>query len=30
MESQDFLIDEKDFLEGPEWTKLNPTLAIYI
>jgi phospholipase D1/2 len=28
--SQDFLIDEKDFAEGPEWTKLNPTLPIYI
>ncbi|KAF8490138.1 phospholipase D/nuclease [Russula emetica] len=26
----DFLIDEKDFAEGPEWTKLNPTLPIYI
>jgi phospholipase D1/2 len=29
-ESQDFLIDEKDFVEGPEWSKLNPTLAVYI
>lgn len=26
----DFLIDEKEFAEGPEWTKLNPKLPIYI
>jgi len=26
----DFLIDEKEFVEGPEWSKLNPTLQIYI
>ncbi|KIY68459.1 phospholipase D/nuclease [Cylindrobasidium torrendii FP15055 ss-10] len=26
----DFLIDEKDFVEGPEWKGLNPTLPIYI
>ncbi|KAI0750490.1 phospholipase D/nuclease [Fomes fomentarius] len=26
----DFLIDEKSFIEGPEWTALNPTLPIYI
>ncbi|KAI0259452.1 hypothetical protein BC834DRAFT_630910 [Gloeopeniophorella convolvens] len=26
----DFLIDEKDFVEGPEWIGLNPTLPIYI
>ncbi|EIM84706.1 phospholipase D/nuclease [Stereum hirsutum FP-91666 SS1] len=26
----DFLIDEKDFAEGPEWHGLNPTLPIYI
>lgn len=29
-ESQDFLIDEKDFVEGPEWSRLNPTLRVYI
>lgn len=28
--SQDFLIDEKDFCEGPDWRGLNPTLPIYI
>jgi phospholipase D1/2 len=27
---QDFLIDEKDFVEGPDWIGLNPTLPIYI
>lgn len=26
----DFLIDEKTLVEGPEWTVLNPALAIYI
>ncbi|KAL6298141.1 phospholipase D/nuclease [Sparassis latifolia] len=26
----DFLIDQKDFAEGPEWVGLNPTLPIYI
>ncbi|KAI1793724.1 phospholipase D/nuclease [Ganoderma leucocontextum] len=26
----DFLIDEKTFVEGPEWKGLNPTLPIYI
>ncbi|KAH9971268.1 phospholipase D [Russula compacta] len=26
----DFLIDEKEFVEGAEWSKLNPTLPIYI
>jgi phospholipase D1/2 len=26
----DFLIDEKEFAEGPEWTKLNPTLPVYL
>ncbi|KAH9971878.1 hypothetical protein BGW80DRAFT_1318971 [Lactifluus volemus] len=26
----DFLIDEKDFVEGPDWIGLNPTLPIYI
>ncbi|KAJ7127892.1 hypothetical protein C8R44DRAFT_100509 [Mycena epipterygia] len=26
----DFLIDEKEFVEGPEWKGLNPTLPIYI
>ncbi|CAA7264463.1 unnamed protein product [Cyclocybe aegerita] len=26
----DFLIDDKDFVTGPEWTVLNPTLPIYI
>ncbi|KAL0948426.1 hypothetical protein HGRIS_011005 [Hohenbuehelia grisea] len=26
----DFLIDEKDFVEGPDWKGLNPTLPIYI
>ncbi|KAF7797283.1 hypothetical protein EIP86_008478 [Pleurotus ostreatoroseus] len=26
----DFLIDQKDFTEGPEWSDLNPTLPIYI
>ncbi|KAF7314957.1 Phospholipase [Mycena indigotica] len=26
----DFLIDQKDFSDGPEWVKLNPTLPIYI
>ncbi|KAF9027624.1 phospholipase D/nuclease [Hymenopellis radicata] len=26
----DFLIDQKDFVEGPEWKGLNPTLPIYI
>jgi phospholipase D1/2 len=29
-ESQNFLIDEKDFTEGPDWIGLNPTLPIYI
>ena len=27
---QDFLIDEKDFVEGPDWIGLNPALPIYI
>jgi phospholipase D1/2 len=27
---QDFLIDQNDFVEGPEWNGLNPTLPIYI
>ncbi|KAA1473211.1 phospholipase D/nuclease [Dentipellis sp. KUC8613] len=26
----DFLIDQKDFVEGPDWVGLNPTLPIYI
>ncbi|KAJ7187275.1 phospholipase D [Mycena filopes] len=26
----DFLIDEHEFVEGPEWKGLNPTLPIYI
>ncbi|KAI0933193.1 hypothetical protein AcV7_004734 [Taiwanofungus camphoratus] len=26
----DFLIDQKDFAEGPDWVGLNPTLPIYI
>uniref|UniRef100_A0A0W0EW24 Phospholipase n=1 Tax=Moniliophthora roreri TaxID=221103 RepID=A0A0W0EW24_MONRR len=26
----DFLIDEKDFVTGPEWKGLDPTLPIYI
>ncbi|KIY71099.1 phospholipase D/nuclease [Cylindrobasidium torrendii FP15055 ss-10] len=26
----DFLIDQKDFAEGPEWKGLNPTLPIYV
>ncbi|KAF5376461.1 hypothetical protein D9615_008601 [Tricholomella constricta] len=26
----DFLIDDKDFVTGPEWKGLNPTLPIYI
>ncbi|KIP04639.1 hypothetical protein PHLGIDRAFT_75578, partial [Phlebiopsis gigantea 11061_1 CR5-6] len=26
----DFLIDQKDFVEGPEWSGLDPTLPIYI
>ncbi|TFL05257.1 phospholipase D/nuclease [Pterulicium gracile] len=26
----DFLIEQKDFHEGPEWKGLNPTLPIYI
>ncbi|KAJ8689244.1 hypothetical protein PTI98_013285 [Pleurotus ostreatus] len=26
----DFLIDEKEFIQGPEWTGINPTLPIYI
>jgi phospholipase D1/2 len=29
-ESQDFLIDEKEIVEGLKWNKLNPTLQIYI
>ncbi|KAI0028033.1 phospholipase D/nuclease [Vararia minispora EC-137] len=28
--SLDFLIDDKDFTEGPDWIGLNPTLPIYI
>lgn len=28
--AQDFLIDENDFVNGPEWSGLNPTLPIYI
>lgn len=27
---QDFLIDDKEFVSGPEWRGLNPTLPIYI
>ena len=27
---QDFLIDDKEFSSGVEWTKYNPTLPIYI
>ncbi len=27
---QDFLIDDKEFVSGPEWAGLNPTLPIYI
>ncbi|KAI9461871.1 hypothetical protein F5148DRAFT_1214478 [Russula earlei] len=26
----DFLIDDNELVEGPEWSKLNPTLPIYI
>ncbi|KAK0243927.1 phospholipase D [Armillaria nabsnona] len=26
----DFLIDDKEFVSGPEWAGLNPTLPIYI
>ncbi|PPQ99833.1 hypothetical protein CVT24_009627 [Panaeolus cyanescens] len=26
----DFLIDDKEFINGPEWLPLNPTLPIYI
>ncbi|KAJ8091599.1 hypothetical protein PM082_020829 [Marasmius tenuissimus] len=26
----DFLIDEKDFVTGPDWAGMNPTLPIYI
>lgn len=26
----DFLIEETDLVEGPEWSALNPTLPIYI
>ncbi|KAI0804784.1 phospholipase D [Irpex lacteus] len=26
----DFLIDQNDFVEGPDWLGLNPTLPIYI
>jgi len=26
----EFLIDEKEFVEGPDWKGLNPTLPIYI
>ncbi|KAF8900846.1 hypothetical protein CPB84DRAFT_1836517 [Gymnopilus junonius] len=26
----DFLIDDKDFVSGPEWSALNPTLPLYI
>ncbi|THH27911.1 hypothetical protein EUX98_g6279 [Antrodiella citrinella] len=26
----DFLIDDKEFVTGPEWSELNPTLPIYI
>ncbi|TFK85137.1 phospholipase D/nuclease, partial [Polyporus arcularius HHB13444] len=26
----EFLIEEEDFVEGPEWSGLNPTLPIYI
>jgi len=26
----DFLIDDKEFVEGPDWHGLNPTLPIYI
>ncbi|KAJ7071352.1 hypothetical protein C8F01DRAFT_429874 [Mycena amicta] len=26
----DFLIDDNDFVEGPDWKGLNPTLPIYI
>jgi phospholipase D1/2 len=27
---KDFLIDQKDFVEGPDWIGLNPFLPIYI
>ena len=27
---QDFLIEEKEFVQGPAWEGLNPTLPIYI
>ena len=27
---QDFLIDQKDFVEGPMWSGFDPTLPIYI
>jgi hypothetical protein len=27
---QDFLIDDKEFVEGIDWLGLNPTLPIYI
>lgn len=28
--SQDFLIDQKEFVEGIDWIGLNPTLPVYI
>jgi phospholipase D1/2 len=28
--AQDFLIDQKEFVEGPEWKGLNPTLPVRI
>jgi len=27
---QDFLIDDKEFVEGIDWIGLNPTLPVYI
>ena len=27
---QDFLIDQKDLVDNPDWIGLNPTLPIYI
>jgi phospholipase D1/2 len=30
MSPQDFLIDDKEFVEGIDWLGLNPTLPIYI
>ncbi len=27
---QDFLIEDKGLVSGPEWTELNPTLPIFL